>query len=67
MAIDLIFGLAFLLAIIVCVIIYLVIVNILKFIVSFRFMARLIEDFRRQRRKYIQSGAIKRWQPWKYG
>lgn len=67
MASDLMYGLVFLLGIIACIIIYLVILNILKFILSFRFIARLVEDFKRKRKKYLQSSVHKGWQPWKYG
>jgi len=66
MANDLISGLALLLGITFCIIIYLIISNILKFIVSFRFVSKLMKDLKKTRKKYLESKKYKNWTPWKY-
>lgn len=66
MASDLILGLALLLGIVVCIILYLVVVNILKIIFSIRFLAKLMNDFKKAGKKYRSSEMYKGWQPWKY-
>lgn len=45
---------------------YLIIVNILKFIMSFHFISKLVRDFKKANKKYLESDAYKSWNPWKY-
>lgn len=63
---DLILGLALILGIVVCTVLYLVVVNILKIIFSVRFLAKLVNDFKKVGKKYRSGEVYKRWQPWKY-
>ena len=66
MANELIYGFLFFISVIFGIIIYLLILNILKFALSFRFIANIIKDFKRTSKKYVGSPEYKSWQPWKY-
>lgn len=66
MASDLIIILSFFLALIACITLYLVIVNILKFALTFRFISKIIYDFKKRSKEYKESKLHKNWQPWKY-
>lgn len=66
MPIDLISGLLFLFAVIFCVIVYLVLLNILKLILSVRFIAKLVQDFKSVNKKYLETEEYKGWNPWKF-
>lgn len=66
MDIDIISGLTILFAVIICIIIYLVIGNIIKFIISIRFISRLVGDFKVANKKYMSETYGKSWNPWKY-
>ena len=63
---DMLSGLVIFLAIIFCIIIYLISVNILKLILSFHFISKLVNDFRKANKKYLKSDENKKWAPWKY-
>jgi hypothetical protein len=66
MPIELISGLLLLFALIICIAIYLVFLNILKFILSVRFIANLVNDFRKTGKKYLETEEYKGWNPWKF-
>lgn len=66
MGVDLISGLIILFAVIICVIVYLVIENVIKFIISIRFISRLVTDFKSVNKKYMETTYGKGWNPWKY-
>ncbi|MDP2909365.1 MAG: hypothetical protein Q8N77_06190 [Nanoarchaeota archaeon] len=66
MDVDLVSGLTILFAVIICIIVYLVIENVIKFVISIRFISRLVRDFKAVNKKYMENTYGKVWNPWKY-
>jgi len=66
MPVDLISGVILLLGIIICLIVYLVFLNVLKFLLSIRFIAKLVKDFKKMNKKYLETEEYKGWNPWKF-
>lgn len=66
MPVDLLSGLLLLFALIICIAIYLVLLNILKFILSIRFIAKLVYDFKKTGKKYLETEEYKGWNPWRF-
>ena len=65
MPIDILSGLLLLFAVIFAIIIYLALANVLKFFLSMRFVAKLVEDFKKLNKKYLET-EYKGWNPWKF-
>lgn len=63
---DLIYGLLLLFVVIFCIMAYLVLLNILKFVLGIRFIAKLVQDFKKMNKKYLDSEEYKGWNPWKF-
>ncbi len=66
MPVDIISGLLLLFAIIFVIIFYLVLMNVLKFFLSIRFIAKLVQDFKKVNKKYLETEEYKGWNPWKF-
>lgn len=66
MDVDILSGLMLLFAVIVCITVYLIIENVIKFVISIRFIARLVKDFKAANKKYMSETYGKDWNPWKY-